>query len=120
MRKQINKITSTENTNFRTQLHIVETESNRVHVEIEIENHVKSIRALVNKLRPQERQKYFNGLLSHLLTKEVEYPLRNVNSSRVTCDNEDFSKLSGNDLELIRELSCKLQDLYLKSGDVLE
>jgi hypothetical protein len=120
MRKEINNSRTTESTQSIPQLRIVENETNRVHVEIEIENHVKSIRALIRKLRPSERQKYFNGLLNHLLNKEVEYPISNLNSKLQDQETDDFQALSSEHLELIREMSCKLQDLYVRNGDVLE
>lgn len=120
MRKEINKTNKTQNTQNIPQLEVVVNKSSQVQVEIEIENHVKSIRALIRKLRPQERQKYFNGLLSHLLTAKVEYPLQNVNASQLMNHSEDFQALSQEHLELIREMSCKLQDLYVRSGDAFD
>ena len=34
--------------------------------------------------------------------------------------SDDFSQLSVDDLDLIRELSVKLQDLYVRTGDVMD
>ncbi len=119
MRKQINRLSSTSVKDF-PQMKVVENQTNHVHVEIEIENHVKSIRALIQKLKPADRQRYFDGLLNHLLCKEIEYPQLKPTKTKMTKSIDDYSQLSENDLELIRELSCKLQDLYVRTGDVVE
>ena len=118
MRKEINKL-NTANKVF-PKLVVVENHSNHVHIEIEIENHVKSIRTLIRKLNPIDRQKYFNGLLDHILNKEIQYPAVNNSKQKINTNSDNFSEMSVDDLELIRELSCKLQDLYVKTGDPLE
>jgi hypothetical protein len=118
MRKEI-KLNTTTQRDF-PQLKVVESKANHVQVEIEIENHVKSIRALIMKLNPVDRQRYFNGLLDHILTKDIQYPNRKEAKKQIVNSNDDFSNLSTDDLDLIRELSCKLQDLYIRGGDVLE
>lgn len=119
MRKEINKLNTSSERDF-PKLKVVENHTNHVHVEIEIENHVKSIRSLIQKLNPVDRQKYFNGLLNHILCKQVEYPQQKQIKSQSVQVNDDFSNLSTDDLELIRELSCKLQDLYVRNGDTLD
>lgn len=102
-------------------LKVVQTERHSVQVELEIENHVRSIRTLINKLHPVERQKYFNGLLNHLLHEDVSYPFgKGMKADKTRTASNDFSNLSHDDLELIRELSCKLQDLYAHSGDTID
>ncbi|MBL0102773.1 MAG: hypothetical protein IPP51_02790 [Bacteroidetes bacterium] len=119
MRKDIHR----ENVSVESIQHlkVVETERHPVQVELEIENHVHSIRALIQKLHPTERQKYFDGLLNHLLHQDVQYPFGNPMAvQRKKKETQDFSRLNGDDLELIRELSCKLQDLYAHSGDVVD
>ncbi|MBK7572112.1 MAG: hypothetical protein IPI10_10945 [Bacteroidetes bacterium] len=98
----------------------MENQTNHVHVEIEIENHVKSIRSLIQKLNPADRQKYFNGLLNHILCKQIEYTqTKSIKNQKVNV-SDDFSQLSTDDLDLIRELSCKLQDLYVRNGDTMD
>lgn len=119
MRKEINKLNTTTTRDF-PKMKVVENQTNHVHVEIEIENHVKSIRSLIQKLNPVDRQKYFNGLLNHILCKQVEYPQPKSNKKQSVNVTDDFSTLSTDDLDLIRELSCKLQDLYVRNGDTLD
>jgi hypothetical protein len=92
-----------------TSLKIVVVETNHVHIEQEIEMHIKKIRSLINKLRPAERQKYFNGLLSHILDEPVEAsfpPAKKINTDK------DYSALSYEELLLIEELSIKMEQLY--------
>src|SRR4051812_6705374 len=118
MRKEIKLNSSTEREFHH--LKVVENKSNQVQVEIEIENHVKSIRTLIMKLNPADRQRYFNGLLDHILSKEIQYPTTKSLQKQEVKSSDDFSNLSTDDLELIRELSCKLQDLYIRTGDVMD
>jgi len=111
MRKQKN--TQQSNVKDFPQLKVVETSNDQAHVEIEIDRHVKSIRALIRKLRPVERQRYYDGLLSHILSQPVEYPgPKNKNE-----DSYDFCNLSVNDLSLIRELSVKIHEIYRIEGE---
>ena len=117
MRKEINKLNTTTTKDF-PKLRVVENQANHVHIEVEIESHVKSIRSLIKKLNPVERQRYFNGLLDHILSKEIEYPQAKQQKNQMAKVNDDFSALSVDDLDLIREMSCKLQDLYVRTGDV--
>jgi hypothetical protein len=88
------------------QLKVVETPTDQAHVEMEIESHVKSIRNLIKKLRPYDRQRYYDGLLSHLLSQPVE---QSETSSK---QEYDYCNLSVDDLSLIRELSVKIHELY--------
>jgi len=119
MRKEINKLNTSTERDF-PKLKVVENQTNHVHVEIEIENHVKSIRSLIQKLNTADRQKYFNGLLNHILCKQIEYPqTKSIKNQKVNV-SDDFSQLSTDDLDLIRELSCKLQDLYVRNGDTMD
>lgn len=119
MRKEINKLNTSSERDF-PKLKVVENQTNHVHIEVEIESHVKSIRSLIQKLNPADRQRYFNGLLDHILCKEIEYPQTKSPKKQLTKVNDDFSQLSVDDLDLIRELSVKLQDLYVRTGDVME
>ena len=96
-------------TNQNEQEPVVRIEHSRVQVEIEIDRHVKIIRSLIQKLHPAERQQYFAGLLSHLLTQSPEYPFPKYQKKE---EEIDFSALSANDLELIKELSQKLEELH--------
>jgi hypothetical protein len=93
-----------------TSLKIVVVESNQAQIEFEIERNIKKIRTLINKLRPAERQKYFNGLLSHILDEPVE-PANHPASKKINSD-KDYSALSYEELILIEELSIKMEQLY--------
>ncbi len=104
-RGKINRDVKTEPTSLK----VVVVETNQVQIEQEIELHIKKIRTLINKLRPAERQKYFNGLLSHILDEPVEtsfHPSKKVNTDK------DYSALSYEELLLIEELSIKMEQLY--------
>ena len=81
------------------------------HIEREIEDHVNSIKSLINKLRPSDRQFYFSGLLSHILTSKINYPTGPID---VSTDEMDYNALSDNELNLLRELSSNIQRLYLE------
>lgn len=99
-------------TNFKDQyvpvLKIVNASSNDSHLELEIERHVKGIRALIRRLQPLERQRYYDGLLSHILSQPVDYPSKNLDAD----DHYDYCNLSFNELSLIKELSMKINELY--------
>jgi hypothetical protein len=114
--RKIKTKNSTSTTEYQPVLNVVDSTSTRVQLEFEIENHIKSIRALIEKLRPGERQKYFNGLLTHLLNQPVQVPL--VKATRV--NDEDLSQLSVQNLTLIREMSFKLEELYRITDDTAE
>jgi hypothetical protein len=84
-------------------------------LEFEIERHVNSIRALIQKLHPIERQRYYDGLLSHILAQPINYPdqMTHVN------DSYDYCNLSVDELSLIKELSVKMHELYrVSEGDL--
>ena len=113
MHHKPNKMRKEKNTtNFKEQhvpvLKIVNAGSNDSHLELEIERHVKSIRALIRKLQPMERQRYYDGLLSHILSQPVDYPRKNLDPDA----SYDFCNLSYNELSLIKELSVKIHELY--------
>lgn len=112
MRKEKN---STEtNERHETVMKVVDTSSDQSQIEMEIERQVKSIRALIKRLRPHERQRYYDGLLSHILSQPVEIPGKKSNMN----DNYDYCNLSFNELSLIREMSVKIHELYrLSEGD---
>jgi len=105
MRKEQNTTSTHEG---QQNLRIVEVTSDQSHVEFEIERHVKSIRKLIQKLRPYDRQRYYDGLLSHLLSQPVNYH----GNEKQKDEEYDYCNLSINDLSLIRELSVKIHELY--------
>lgn len=110
MRKEKNH---SSHVNQPSVMKVVEVSSDQSKVEFEIELHVQTIRALIKKLRPVERQRYYDGLLSHLLSQPVEYP----EPKRSKNDSFDYCNLSYQDLSLIRELSVKMHELYRVSND---
>ncbi len=98
-------------TNFKEHvpvLKIVNAGSNDSHLELEIERHVKSIRTLIRRLQPMERQRYYDGLLSHILSQPVDYPRKNLDPDA----HYDYCNLSYSELSLIKELSVKIHELY--------
>jgi hypothetical protein len=88
----------------KTVLTVVESKAN--NLEREIDYHVKSIRALISKLRPTEKQKYFNGLLAFIVHEQIEW------AEGKPSEEKDYSKLSSNELSLLQELSGKMHELY--------
>jgi hypothetical protein len=93
-----------------TTLKIVEPDNSQAQVERQIEKHINKIRSLVNKLRPSERQRYFNGLVAYLLNEPIDAATHA--SSKKPDQNKDYSALSYEDLMLIEELSIKMEQLY--------
>lgn len=79
------------------------------NIEREIDGYVKSIRALICKLTPTERQKYYNGLLAFILNEQVEMTSQ---GNRKKIEESDFTKLSVRELNLLEELSLRMQQLY--------
>ena len=110
MRKEKN--TAQSNEKRASVMKVVEPTEDRSHLEFEIERHVKSIRALIQKLRPLERQRYYDGLLSHLLSQPVNYPFSKMDAKK---NSGDYSNLSSTELSLVRELSLKIEELYRHS-----
>jgi hypothetical protein len=95
---------------------VINVEQDRKQIETEIDRHVKSIQLLIQRLGPPERQKYYNGLLSHLLAEEVNYPMIKK-QPELNNLNRDYSRLSEHELQLIRELSTQINQLYNHLGD---
>lgn len=93
-----------------TSLKVVVVENNQVQIELELEKHIKKIRTLIYKLRPAERQKYFSGLLSHILDEPV-MPTGHHITKKIDSE-KDYSALSHEELMLIEELSIKMEQLY--------
>ena len=111
MRKEKHNINSSEKQTHS--MKVIETNYDRTHLEFEIHRHVKSIRALIHRLRPLERQRYYDGLLSHLLLQPLEYPFAKPEGQKTYYD---FSNLTVRELELVKELSVKMEELYRQSG----
>lgn len=87
----------------------------KAHIEQEIDRHVKSIQKLIARLGLPERQKYYDGLLSHILHEEIKYePVSSLAPDR---RNNDYSRLSATELKLIRELSVQMERMYRTVGD---
>ena len=99
------KITSTP---AKAPLSIVHT-SGLKNIEREVDNYVKSIRALISKLTPTERQKYYNGLLSFILNEQIEMS-NEGNVKKI--EESDFTRLTVRELNLLEELSLRMQQLY--------
>ena len=95
------------------QLKVVEFSNDQAQLEFEIDRHVKSIRVLIQKLQPVERQRYYDGLLAHILSQPVDYPDNKWDKNA----SFDYCNLSVNDLALIRELSVKIHELYRIESD---
>jgi hypothetical protein len=95
-----------------SQLKVVTIDTDRGRIEHEIDRHVKSIRSLIERLRPAERQKYFDGLLTHLISDNTENTTEKVIHPQPRLVHSDYSNLSYDDLQLIRELSVKMEELY--------
>jgi hypothetical protein len=93
------------------QMKVINTEQDRGHVEFEIDRHVKSIHSLIARLVPTDRQKYYDGLLCHLLSEPIEVPLA-MHTPATTRKEHDYSNLNESDLALIRELSQQMEYLY--------
>lgn len=104
-----------EQTNSAPEMKVINTEQNRGYVEFEIDRHVKSIHALITKLVPSDRQKYYDGLLSYLLAEPIEVPLA-LHQPNPISKEHDYSNLNEKDLALIRELSQQMELLYRTTG----
>ncbi|MFN8145349.1 MAG: hypothetical protein U0073_13095 [Bacteroidia bacterium] len=97
------------------ELKVINLHPNHAQIEVEIDRHVKSIQSLIARLTPSDRQKYYNGLLNHLLSEPVQAPLK-VQKSKQKNQDHDYSNLTENDLQLIREMSVQMEKLYRISG----
>ena len=93
--------------NFTNNMVVVES---KVNLEREIESNVQRIQTLIKRLNPSERQKYFNGLLSFIVSNQT--------TPQTVSNDADYSGLSENDLGILSEMSDKLQELYNVLGDV--
>jgi hypothetical protein len=94
-------------------LRVVFVDQDQAMVEREIGKHVRVIRSLIDKLGPVDKQKYFDGLLSHIIDEPADSG--NVPTS-VKRNNgfmkQDYSRLSIRELALLEELSGKMEEMY--------
>lgn len=103
--KNRNPVRSESNT-----LKVVVVKNDQTHVEQEIEKHIKKIKALIQKLRPPERQKYFLGLLSHIVSEPTDFTT-SMSHQRLNFDIHP-TRLTSNEMQLLEELSMKMEQLY--------
>jgi hypothetical protein len=80
---------------------------------MEVDRQIKTLRALIKKLQPIERQRYFDGLLSYMLSQPIDF----TDYGGHVNDSYDYCNLSVNELSLIKELSVKVHELYHLTGD---
>lgn len=115
-----NQVESTGKT-VTSQMHVVHTATN--NVEKQMDRHVKSIESLIKKLRPSERQKYFQGMLAHILSipmNDEVITAKNLYGRQPTSITQqvDYNKLGEKELYLLQEMSSKLEQLHrLSSGE---
>ena len=107
------KNTSTSDQSLLSIVHSTGTKN----IEREVDNYVKSIRALIAKLTPTERQKYYNGLLAFILNEQVEMSSEG-NVKKI--EESDFTRLTERELGLLEELSLRMQQLYRTMGQDVE
>ena|SRR5688572_7461000 len=101
---------TTRNQPSDASLRVVVVDKDQATIESEIERHVKVIRSLIQKLRPTDRQKYFNGLLSHILDEPVQASGNWKSSTQWM--RSDYSNLTVRELGLLEELSEKMEQMY--------
>ena len=99
-----------------TQLSIAHSTAPK-NIEREVDSYVKSIRVLIGKLTPTERQKYYNGLLAFILNEQIEMSSEG-NEKKI--EQSDFTKLTARELNLLEELSMRMQQLYRTMGHDVE
>ena len=91
-------------------LKVVVVKNDQVQIEQEIERNIKKIKSLIQKLRPPERQRYFLGLLSHIVSEPTQINIP-MNSSKLNFDIHP-TRLSTEEAKLLEELSMKMEQLY--------
>ena len=91
-------------------LRVVVVDKDQATIESEIERHVKVIRSLIQKLRPTDRQKYFDGLLSHIIDEPSNVSKGWNQTTR--WQRSDYSNLTVRELGLLEELSEKMEHMY--------
>jgi hypothetical protein len=93
---------------------LVVVENKSTNIEREVDQNVKTIRALIKKLSPVERQKYYNGLLAFIVNEQIELT---DEAQTKSIEKKDLSTLSVKELGLLEEMSAKMQQLYDLVGD---
>ena len=111
MRKE--KHTEFQSENQTPIMKVIDVSANQSHLEYEIDRQVKSLRSLIKQLHPKDRQMYFNGLLSHILSQPVDTLETNAHVN----DSYDYCNLSVEEVSLIKELSIKIHELYRVTED---
>jgi hypothetical protein len=104
------KNTNSQDTRHIPEMKIISMDNEHVRIEREIDQYVQHIQWLIRKLTPSDRQKYYSGLLSYILSEPVNIPVKFKTPYRHV--EHDYSKLTVNELQLIRELSSKMEELY--------
>ena len=91
----------------------------RGSVEKRIEDHIRSIQALIKQIQQKEMQSLFSGLLASVLSSpQTDFELDSDGMFFDQPTSPDNTVLSDNELSLIGELSEKIEALYrLKSND---
>lgn len=107
MERSKNRVTVKTDT---TSLKVVVVNNDQKLIEQEIENHIKKIKSLILKLRPAERQKYFQGLLSHIVSEPFDYS--STSSHKKLNFDIQPTRLSADEMKLLEELSMKMEQLY--------
>jgi len=92
---------------------VVDVSTDQHQLEMEVDRQIKTLRALIKKLQPIERQRYFDGLLSYMLSQPIDF----TDYGGHVNDSYDYCNLSVNELSLIKELSVKVHELYHMTGD---
>lgn len=93
-------------------LKVVVVKNDQAMIEREIEKNIGKIRSLIRRLRPADRQKYFDGLLSHMLNEPAELTKHPDSVNKKSSSEKDYSALSFTEMKLIEELSAKIEQLY--------
>ena len=101
--------------NVQSPLRIVVVDKDQATIESEIERHVKVIRSLIQKLTPNDRQKYFDGLLAHIIDEPVKASEGWGKNTR--WQRTDYSNLTVRELSLLEELSDKMEQMYRIMGN---
>jgi hypothetical protein len=78
----------------------------------QIDQHLKSIKALIKKATPAEKQQYYQGLLNHILTMPYEQDANGNYSIPQIAERKPKDNLNVDDLALIQEMSFKLEELH--------
>ena len=105
---------SNRNTNQSTNhLRVVFVDQDQAMVEREIERHVRVIRSLITKLGPVDKRKYFDGLLSHIISEPPSSSAKVATQTKSSeFSKQDFGRLSIKELALLEELSGKMEEMY--------